>query len=142
MAKQNKAKNDLGELIRRSDAARASLTQTGANLKEKLNFAGKAKDAVRKKPAQAIGGSLVAGYILKKILFRKKKSSPKKLIGSGKLSHFKKDRSFLLTLLLFLGKAAKPAAKIYATKLLKDYLKGRLLVGSESRPRATPLRHY
>lgn len=142
MAKQNKAKPDLGELIRRSDAARASLSHTGANLKEKLNFAGKAKDALRKEPAKAIGGSLVAGYVLKKILFRKKKPSPKALKESGKISFLKKDRGFLISILALLGTAAKPAIKMYATKLLKDYLKRRLSSGSESRPRATPLRHY
>ncbi|MGJ8643111.1 MAG: hypothetical protein ACSHX9_06865 [Luteolibacter sp.] len=142
MAKQNTATPDLEELIRRSDAARASLSQTRADLKEKLNFAGKAKDAFKKQPAKAIGGSLVAGFVLKKILFRKKKVSPKKLKQSDTFSLINKERSFLLSILLLLGKAAKPAVKIYATKLFKDYLKRRLLVGSEGRPRAAPLRHY
>lgn len=142
MAKQNKAKPDLGELIRRSDAARISLSHTRAHLKEKLNFTEKAKDAFKKQPAKAVGGSLIAGYLLKKIVFRKRKISPKKLKKSGKISLLKKDRSFLLSILALVGTAAKPAAKIYLTKLFKDYLKTRLLVGSESRPRAAPLRHY
>ncbi|MDP4625389.1 MAG: hypothetical protein NWT08_09660 [Akkermansiaceae bacterium] len=142
MAKQNKENPDLGELIRRSDAARASLSQSGTALKQKLNFAGRAKDAVIKEPAKAIGGSLVAGFILKKLLFRKKKTSSKAFEQVAKISHLKKERGLLLGLLALLGTLAKPAVKMYATKLLKDYLKRRFLVGADSRPRAAPLRHY
>lgn len=140
MAKQNKAKSDLGELIRRSDNARASLSHAGAGLKEKLNFTGKAKSTLKEQPAKAIGGSLVAGFILKKILFRKKKPSTKS--KSGKVSQLKKERGILITLLALLGAAAKPAVKMYATKLFKDYLKRRFMAGSQGRSHAATSRQY
>ncbi|MEP2775728.1 MAG: hypothetical protein ABJQ29_04620 [Luteolibacter sp.] len=142
MAKQIQAKPDLGELIRRSEAARASLSQSGAELKQKFNLAGRAKDAVKKDPAKAIGGSLVAGFVLKKLLFRKKKPSLRKAHQAEKITHLKKERGFLLGLLALLATLAKPAVKMYATKLLKDYLQRRFLVGSQGRPRAAPFRHY
>lgn len=142
MAKQNQGKSDLGELIQRSDAARASLSQSGTKLKQKLNLASRAKDSIKKEPAKAIGGSLLAGLLLKKILFRKKKTPLKQFKQKQQVAQLKKNRGMLLGILTLLGTAAKPAVKMYATKLLKDYLKRRFKLGSEGRANAAALRHY
>ena len=141
MAKKSE-KPELAELIRRSEAARLSLSRSGARFKHKLSFAGRATDVVKSDPTKAIGGSIVAGFLLKKLLTRKKKSSPKASKLETKVLHLKKERGLLLSLLALIGMAARPAAKMYATKLIKDYLQRRLHSGLAARRRATPLRQY
>ena len=141
MAKKSE-KPELAELIRRSEAARESLSRSGARFKHKLSFAGKATSAVTSEPTKAIGGSILAGIILKMLLFRKKKSSPKKSGLENKVSHLKKERGLLLSLIALIGMAAKPAAKMYATKLIRDYLRNRFSSGYAARRNVTPLRHY
>lgn len=142
MAKQNTAKPDIAELIRRSDEARTALSQTGAALKQQLNLTSRAKEVVKKEPAKAIGGTLVAGFLLKKLLFRKKKPKAKNSSRTGPITLRKKPRSLPLSALALLGTVAKPAVKIYATKLLKDYLKGRLTPRASDRSRTAPWRDY
>ena len=79
-------------------------------------------------PAKWLGGSLAAG-LAASLLFR-----PAKRKVTFRPAALKKERGFLPGLLALGYSLFKPAVKIYATKLLKDYLSHRLAVGARGRP--------
>lgn len=132
MAIVRKTQIDFQKLIERSDSARETLAEARVELKNKFNVAAQVKEAVTSDPAKIAGGSLIAGYVLKKLLFRKpKRSDPPR---EHRISHLKKERGLLLGLLALITALAKPAAKMYAAKLVKQYLRNRFVSGSLSRP--------
>ncbi len=120
MAKPTQKSVELGELIRRSETARLKLGQAHAKLKRKLDVPARVKDSLQSNPIQWVGGSLASGF-LGSFLFKSRRSKAKK---SAK--RVKKERGFWLATLMLLLTLAKPAAKIYATNLLKDYLSRQL----------------
>ena len=132
MARIRKTGVDIQKLIERSEAARGTLAQARVELRHRFDFASRMKETLTSAPAKLIGGTVVAGYLLKKILYKKTRRS-----DSGKalrISHLKKERGVLLGVLAALTALAKPAAKMYATKLLKDYFKKRFESGSGRHP--------
>lgn len=130
MDQQRKKHTDFAALIDRSERARATLAEARLEIKNKFDIAGRVRDTVTSEPAKIVVGSLAAFVVLKKLLFRKKPPAPR----SREISHLKTERGLLLGLLALLGALAKPAAKMYATKLLKDYLKYRFQPVAASRP--------
>lgn len=133
MAILRKKQIDIGKLIERSEAARETLAEARIELKHKFAVAARMKEAITSDPAKIVGGSVVGGYILKKIFFRKSKRPERG--RQERISHLKKERGFLLGLFALIAALAKPAAKMYAGKLLKDYLGRRFQTGSSGTPR-------
>lgn len=116
----------LEELVHRSEAARLRLTESHANLKHKLDLPSRARESVMEQPAKWLGGSLAAGF-MGSFLFRKRKPAP------ARVKELKRQRGFLLGLLSLALAMGKPLAKVYATKLVKDYLTGRIAAGARAR---------
>lgn len=120
-------KVEIAELVRRSEAARLHLSDAHSALKDKLNVPARLKESLKAEPTKWLGGSLVAGLVASRV-FRKKKKPPEKVLS------VKKQRNLLLGTLTLAFTLAKPAAKIYATKLLKDYFRKQLDNGGTRRP--------
>jgi hypothetical protein len=118
MAKPTQKAVELGELIRRSEAARLSIGRAHQLLKHRLDAPSRIKESLKAQPAKWIGGSIVAGFVGSFLFKSRKKKMRDEVKATGK------GRNSLLRLLglNLLVKILKPAAKIYATKLLKDYV--------------------
>ena len=125
MAQQTEKQMTLQELTQRSEAARLRLTESHARLKHKLDLPARAKESVMEKPMKWLGGSLATGF-MGSFLFRRKKTPEK-------VKELKRQRGFLLGALSLALAMGKPLAKVYATKLLKDYLAGRIASGQWGR---------
>jgi hypothetical protein len=106
------------------------LSGAHARLRHRLDLPSRLKSAVTGAPTRWIGGALVAGFTASLLLRAGKKKVP------AKAAAIRKERGFLLGSLALLFTLFKPAVKIYATKLLKDYLTRRFQGGAESRPGA------
>lgn len=111
------------------------LTGAHARLRHSLDLPSRIKAAITGAPAKWLGGALIAGFGAS-FLFR-----PDKKKSTAKVAAVKKERGFLLGLLALGFTLFKPAVKIYATKLLKDYLSRRLMTGAEASPRAMRTPH-
>jgi hypothetical protein len=93
-----------------------------------IDLPSRIKASMSGSPAKWLGGSLAAG-LAASLLFRPgQKKSPARPVAA------KKERGFVPGLLALALSLSKPALKIYATKLLKDYLAHRLTVGSRGKP--------
>jgi len=115
----------LEELVRSSQAARLRLTESHEHLRHRLDFPARAKESLLKNPGKWLGGILVAGFI-GSYLF-KSKNTP------VKVRELKRQRGFLLGLLSLALAMGRPLAKVYATKLLRNYLATRFASGSRAR---------
>lgn len=139
MADQRKERIDFQKLIASSEAARATLVGARAELNDKFHLLGKIKQSVTTKPAALIGVSLLGGFLLKKTFFgRAKRISSRREDRETKVR--KPERGLFLSLFALILAIAKPAAKLYATKLLKDYLEKRNHSGGKDR--SSFLKHY
>jgi hypothetical protein len=128
MAYQSEKSKQLAELVKQGEASRLILTGAHARLRHTLETPSRIKSSITGAPAKWLGGSLVVGFATS-LLFRSgKKKAPAQVI------RVKKERGFVLGLLTLAFTLVKPAAKIYATKLLKDYLSRRFNDGSATRP--------
>jgi hypothetical protein len=127
MAQSTEKSKQLGELVRQAEASRLRLSETHARIRKALDLPSRIKASVADGPAKWLGGSLVAG-IATSFLFRSRK---KKV--SARVKAVKKERNFLLGSLTLLFALSKPVAKIYASKLLKDYLTRRFVSGAHGR---------
>jgi len=135
MAKSTQETIELGRLIRRSEAARLQIGLAHTRLKRKLDLPSRLKNSVKSEPAKWLGGSVVAGFVAS-FLFKLKKGTADRKTGKGI------KRGFSLGLLRFVLKLAKPAAKIYASKLIKDYLGSQLRKGISERSTAEERARY
>lgn len=131
MAKTTKTTVKISELIAQSEAARLQLGKSHAEFKCKLDLPTRLRESVKAEPTKWIGGSAAVGLVGSFLLRRKKK--PKQLARRAK--KVKKQKSLPLAALGMVFTAMKPAAKIYATKLLKDYFKNQISSGTALRPR-------
>ena len=93
-----------------------------------LDLPSRLKASMSGSPAKWLGGSLAVGLVASLLFRSRKKNLP------SRLATVKKERGSLLSLAFSLS---KPVLKIYATKLLKDYLARRLMAGEQGRPSAT-----
>ena len=126
MAKPTK-KQELKQLIEEAEQARARITSAREKASEKLNFVGKAKTSVRETPTKWVGGAAAVGLV-SSFLLRPKKRKTHLLTGK------KAKRGIISLLFALVVKLIKPAVKIYATKLAKDYLHDRMRSGVAARP--------
>jgi hypothetical protein len=127
MAQSTEKNKRLAELVMQGEVSRLKLSEAHAQLKRTLDLPGRVKSSVKDEPAKWLGGSLVAG-LAASFLFRSRK---KKL--SAHLKAVKKERSFFFGLITLLFTLSKPVAKIYASKILKDYLTRRFVNGAHDR---------
>jgi hypothetical protein len=118
MAKSTQKSLELAELIRCSDAARFQIGQAHAQLRRKLDVPLRMRDSLRASPLKWLGGSLGVGFVAS-LLFKSRGRE-------SKHEPVKRHRGWFVGLLLMLFSLAKPALKVYATKLLKDYLQNQL----------------
>jgi len=123
MAKSTQQKAGIAELIRRSEQSRLRLSDAHSALKDRLNMPARLKESLKVAPKKWVGGSLFAGLLLGR-LFGAKKERPE---GVQKI---RKQRNLLLGALTLIATLAKPAAKIYATNLLREYFQGRFTKGA------------
>ncbi len=133
MAYQHQNKVDIQKLIERSEKARDTITAARLELKNKFDIAARIREVATSDPTKIVGGSLLGGFVLKKLFFRGRNRPGPRPPQRREISHLKKERGVLLGLLGLFMALAKPAAKMYATKLLKDYLKRRLHNGTMAR---------
>ncbi len=134
MAHKNQDKVDIQKLIERSEKARETITEARLELRNKLDVAGRMREAVTSEPVKLVGGTVLGGYLLKKIFFRKKKAKPESFDRSKRVQEVKKERNFLFGILALGMAVAKPVAKFYATKLVKDYFRNQMQTGVARRP--------
>ncbi len=122
MAKSTQKSLELAELIRRSEAARVQIGHAHLQLKKKLDIPLRLRDSLKSSPMKWLGGSLGVGF-LGSFLFRSRRP---------KVRHEpeKKHRGWFIGLLMMLFALVKPSLKIYATKLLKDYLQHQITARS------------
>ena len=119
MVKSTQQQAEIAELIRRSETARLQLSDAHAALKDKLNVPARLKESLKAEPKKWMGGSLVAGLLFSR-MFRSRKPQQEKV------QQVRKQRNILLGALALLVSLAKPAAKIYATNLLREYFQRKL----------------
>ena len=128
MAHPTEKSKRLAVLVKQGEASRLVLSGAHARLRHTLDMPLRIKSSITSAPAKWLGGSLVAGFATS-LLFRSgKKKAPAQIVTA------KKERGFILGLLTLMFALSKPAVKIYATKLLKDYLSRRFIEGSHGRP--------
>lgn len=142
MAHKHQEKVNIQKLIERSEKARETITEARLELKNKFDVAGRVREAVTSDPVKLVGGSLVGGYLLKKIFFRGKRHPKRAPKHREEVNHLKKERGVLIGILGMFLALAKPAAKMYATKLIRDYFKKRLASGTAGRPAAANIPKY
>lgn len=118
MAKPTQKSLELAELIRRSQAARIQIGHAHLQFKKKLDLPLRIRDSLKSSPLKWLGGSLGVGF-LGSFLFRSKRPEIR-------YEPEKKQRGWFIGLLMMLFALAKPSLKIYATKLVKDYLQNQL----------------
>ena len=115
----------LAELVRVSEASRLRLTESHAHMKRALDVPARLKSSLMQKTGKWLTGSVAAG-IAASFLLRKKKAA-------AKVQEPKRQRGFLVGLVLLIFRMGKPLAKVFVTKLLKDYLRAHLVSGSQRR---------
>lgn len=120
MAKQTQKSLQLAELIRRSEAARLQIGQAHLQLKKKLDIPLRIKDTLKSSPLKWLAGSLGLGFV-GSFLFRLKRRKSKHRADSGT-----KNRGWFIGLLMMMFAVMRPTIKIYATKVLTDYLQNQL----------------
>lgn len=118
MAKPTQKSLEIAELIRRSEAARAQIGQAHLQLRKKLELPLRIRDSLKSSPLKWLGGSLGVGFI-GSLLFRSRRREPK-------YEPETKHRGWFVGLLMILFGLVKPTLKVYATKLLTDYLQNQL----------------
>ncbi len=128
MAQPTEKSKQLAALILQAEASRTKLTETHARFRRKLDLPARIKSSVTGAPAKWLGGSLAAGLAASLFFRPKKKRFPAKAVIVNK------QRGLVFGLLTLLFTLSKPALKIYATNLLRDYLARRLTGAARRTP--------
>lgn len=134
MVKPTQKSLELAELIRSSEVARVQIGQAHHQLRQKLELPLRIRDSLKSSPLKWLGGSLGAGFI-GSLLFRSKRREPKH-------EPEKKHRGLFVGLLMMLFGLVKPTLKVYATKLLTDYLQNQINARSGHPVRNDPYDPY
>ncbi len=119
MAKSTNTTAEIRKLVLLSETARLELGRSHARLKDRFDFSGRVKSQISSEPAKWLGGSAAIGFLLSALFKPKKKPAP----TPARVHTVKKERNALVGVVAILLAVAKPIARIYATKFLKDYLK-------------------
>lgn len=128
MADPTEKSKRLAELVKRSEASRLALSDAHAGLMHAMDLPSRLKSSMSASPVKWLGGSMAASLVAS-LLFRSRKKNAPALLAT-----VKKERGSLPGLLSLVFSLSKPALKIYASKLLKDYLARRLMAGEQGRP--------
>lgn len=112
MAREIPVSQEIRELIRSSEAARAVLGTEIHALKYKLDVPSRLRDSLKNHPSGWLGGSLVAG-MAGSLLFRRKSKRQKAEV---------KKKGVMGVLLGLALAAARPAAKVWLAGRLKDFI--------------------
>jgi hypothetical protein len=131
MADPTEKSKRLAELVKRSEASRLALSDAHAGLMHAMDLPSRLKSSMSASPIKWLGGSMAASLVASLLFRSRKKNAP------ARLATVKKERGSLPGLLSLALSLSKPVLKIYATKLLKDYLARRLMAGEQGRPSAT-----
>jgi len=126
MAQSSATSKRLAELVKNSEASRLVLFDIHAGLMHAVELPARLKSAMFSSPVKWLGGSMLAGLVAS-LLFRSGKMN-----ATSRLTTAKKEHGIMLGLLSLAFSLSKPALKVYATKLLKDYLARRLTAGQRS----------
>lgn len=135
MAISIEKQQELSRLIQQAAQARTQISSTCAQLHEKLDFISRARTSVSEEPMKWVGGSAAVG-LATSFLFRPKKKQKEMAI----LAAIPPIRGLIWKLLVLFTKLIKPAAKIYVTKLFKDYVQGELQRSATGRRQAHRIR--
>ncbi|MBC7980200.1 MAG: hypothetical protein H7Y36_06530 [Armatimonadetes bacterium] len=135
MAQSTQATTEIRELIQRSEQARLELSQAHARFRHHFDLPGRVLDSIKAEPTKWAGGSVLVGLLTSRF-FKPKKKPPEQV------QTVKKERNLLLGALTLIIALAKPAAKIYATKLFNDYYVNRRGKSSLRRNRSGNSRPY
>lgn len=127
MAHPTETSKRLDELVKSSEASRLALSDAHAGLMHAIDFPARLKSSMFSSPVKWLGGSMVAG-LATSLFFRSGKMN-----ATSPPTTAKKERGLMLGLLSLAFSLSKPALKVYATKLLKDYLARRLTAGQRSK---------
>lgn len=127
MAHLSATSKRLAELVKNSEASRLVLSDAHAGLMHAVDLPARLKSTMFSSPAKWLGGSMVAGLVVS-LLFRSGKMD-----ATSRNTTAKKERGIMLGLLSLAFSLSKPALKVYATKLLRDYLARRLAAGQISK---------
>jgi hypothetical protein len=127
MAYPTEKSKRLAELVKQGESSRLVLSEAHARLRHTLDMPSRIRSSITSAPAKWLGGSLVAGFAASLLFRRGSKKAPAQPVAA------RKPRGFVTGLLALAYTLSKPAVKIYASKLLKDYLTRRYLEGSRDR---------
>jgi len=130
MAHPTEKTKQLAVLILQAEASRLALTETHARFRRKLDVPARIKASISGAPSKWLRGALATG-LATRFLFR-----PGKRKVAERAKKAKRQRGFLFGTLALLFTLSKPAMKIYASKLLRDYLSRRFTAGAQGRPMA------
>jgi hypothetical protein len=128
MAYPTEKSKRLAELVRQGEAARSTLTDAHRGLMHAIDLPSRIKSSITSAPAKWLGGSLLAGLATSFIFRKREKKTSVRTLATGK------EHGPMYGLATLVFTLSKPALKIYATKLLKDYLTRRFLSGAHGHP--------
>jgi hypothetical protein len=128
MAQTTQKTKQLAELIRQAEASRLSLTESHARIRRSLDVPTRLRASVAGAPSKWLGSSLVAG-LATSFLFR-----PGRRKAAERAKKAVKRRGLAFGLLTMLFTLSKPALKIYAMNLLREYVARRLTGATPHRP--------
>ncbi len=144
MATSTKTTAEIRKLVLLSETSRIELGRSHARLRDRLDFSGRVKDHIGSEPTKWIGASAVLGFLLSALFKSKKKPAPAPSPSPtrARVETVKKERNALVGVVAILLAVAKPVARIYATKFLKNYLKKHVRTKYLSGSRGTGVRPY
>jgi hypothetical protein len=124
MARPTEKSKQIAELIKQGENSRLLLSDANSRLIQSLDVPSRIKSSLAGAPSKWLGGSLIAGIAASLLFCRKKKTTPELIFTNTK------EQGLVQGILALVFTLSKPAIKIYATKLLEDYLSRRLREGS------------
>ena len=128
MDKTTQQKPELAELIRLSELSRRVMATAHTSLQRRLSVPLMLRDSLQSGPKKWIAGSLAAGLVVSRFL-RPRRQNPKPLSG------VKKQKGLVMSAVSLAVSAAMPFLKLYAAKLLEEYVSSQLHKSPPSPPR-------
>lgn len=127
MAKPTEKSKQIAEFIKQGENSRLVLSDANCRLIQSLDVPSRIRSSLTGAPSKWLGGSLIAGLAASLLFRRQKKTAPERIFTT------KKEHGIFHEILALVFTLSKPAIKIYATKLLEEYLSRRMREGSYER---------
>ncbi len=127
MAQPTEKSKQIAELIKQGENSRLLLGDANSGLIKVLDVPSRIRSSLTGAPSKWLGGSLIAGIAASLLFRRRKKTAPERIFSTTK------EHGLVHGILALVFTLSKPAIKIYATKLLKDYLTRRMCESSHGR---------